>query len=222
MSKPINPIHRSLSHKRFSCVAISGIGSHPFGSWQPHGGNKEFMWIRDTLPSVLPQSRMILYGYDTDMRQTTSFQKVEDLAISLVKNLRLLRDSSMVNRGLIFLAHSLGGIVLKQALVSLAESKGMIEWGIVEALTGAIFFGVPNYGMEISHLRSITDGMPNGDLVEQLRYEAPFLKRLEDKFSRQVKVGRLSKMSFFWGYETKESRVVVVSLTYKKSLSHNI
>ncbi|KAI0378260.1 hypothetical protein F5Y04DRAFT_284018 [Hypomontagnella monticulosa] len=204
---PLNDVPQDDSE--FDCVAISGIGSHPFGSWQPHGGNKEFMWIRDTLPNVLPQSRMILYGYDTDMRQSTSFQKIEDIAISLVKNLRLLRDSSMVNRGLIFLAHSLGGIVLKQALVSLAESKGMIEWAIAETLTGAIFFGVPNHGMEISHLRAITDGKPNRGLIKQLRCDAPFLRLLEDKFSQQVTVGRFSKMSFFWGYETKESKVVV-------------
>lgn len=32
-----------------SCVIISGLASHPFGSWQPRGSDKFSKWIRDDL-----------------------------------------------------------------------------------------------------------------------------------------------------------------------------
>ncbi|KAI1341261.1 hypothetical protein F5Y15DRAFT_414378 [Xylariaceae sp. FL0016] len=206
---PLNEIYQDDCE--IDCVAISGIGSHPFGSWQPHGSNKEFMWLRDALPKLLPQARVVLYGYDTQLTNSSSFKRVEDIALSLVKDLRLVRNSAISQRDLVFLAHSLGGIVLKQALITLANSPGMIEWGHLESLAGALFFGVPNHGMVVSHLRAIADGMPNQRLVEQLRERSPYLARLEVDFSRTYEAGSLSKKLFFWGYETKESILPTVS-----------
>lgn len=99
----------------YDCITISGLASHPFGSWQPHGGDKSFMWIRDKLPQFLPMVRFATYGYETKLFPSTSFQSVPDLAISLVAVLRSCGWSSPTAKPLIFLAHSLGGAVLKQA-----------------------------------------------------------------------------------------------------------
>src|SRR5271167_3314652 len=61
-----------------SCIVLSGLASHPMGSWQPHGDNKSFMWIRDELPQYLPTIRFILYGYDTTLSPSNSFQTIPD------------------------------------------------------------------------------------------------------------------------------------------------
>ncbi|KAK7228386.1 hypothetical protein V2G26_000556 [Clonostachys chloroleuca] len=37
----LNDVDRQLH--RTDCIAISGLASHPFGSWQPHGYNKSFI-----------------------------------------------------------------------------------------------------------------------------------------------------------------------------------
>jgi hypothetical protein len=42
------------------------------------------MWLRDQLPHDLKQIRSILYGYDTKLLMSESFQTVEDLALSLI------------------------------------------------------------------------------------------------------------------------------------------
>ncbi len=75
----------SADHKS-SCIAISGLASHPFGSWQPKD-DKDFMWIRDELPEDMPGTKMFLYGYDTRLNHSASFQKMPELARELIDNL---------------------------------------------------------------------------------------------------------------------------------------
>ena len=188
-----------------SCITISGIGSHAFGSWQPSGGDKQFMWIRDALPKFFPFARPIIYGYDTQLCNAYSFQSVRDIALTLVNHLRVVVNSSPTKRALVFIAHSLGGIVLKEALVCLSCSPNTRDSELLEAISGAIFFGVPNYGMDTDHLIAQASGQPLQYLIEDLKEGSWYLKNLDHSFSS------LSRdKSFFWGYETKKSIIPVV------------
>lgn len=36
------------------CIAISGLASHPFGSWKHRESGSDFMWLRDRLPQDVP------------------------------------------------------------------------------------------------------------------------------------------------------------------------
>lgn len=80
------------------------------------------MWVRDTLPAHLPNVRAIVYGYDTKLVKSRSFQTIWDIAGTLRDRLLPLAYSTATSRPLVFLAHSLGGIILKKTLVLLADS----------------------------------------------------------------------------------------------------
>lgn len=120
-----------------SCVALSGLGGHAFGSFKERGGNH--MWLRDALPVDLPGVRVWIYGYDTKLAASTSFQDLEALASNFRRvlisarrrtSVRLRASTSLfsatyrlsANRQkavqphlpLVFIAHSLGGLVLKE------------------------------------------------------------------------------------------------------------
>jgi hypothetical protein len=171
------------------------------------------MWIRDALPKLFPFARPILYGYDTQLRNAYSFQRVRDIAVTLLNHLRAMVDASATKRPLVFITHSLGGIVLKEALVCLASSQQPHESKLLEAISGAIFFGVPNHGMVISHLVALASGGANTYLIEDLKEGSLYLKRLEGTFEGLSRNGeKLSQKNFFWGYETKESIIPVVRL----------
>ena len=74
----------------FSCIAVGGLSSHPFGSWKQRGG--QFMWLRDTLASSSNGVRVLLYGYDTPLVQSESFQDIDDIGnkfCDFIKRLRL-------------------------------------------------------------------------------------------------------------------------------------
>ncbi|KAI1440544.1 hypothetical protein F5Y02DRAFT_402664 [Annulohypoxylon stygium] len=192
----LTPLREPTSDHCFDCIALSGLSSHPFGSWQPKKGDKRFMWIRDALPLDLPQIRPIIYGYETTLPRSKSFQTITDLASQLINQLASNGWTAMSAKPLVFLAHSLGGLVLKRAVVALANS-GYDDSAI--QIAGGIFFGVPNFGMEQSSFLSIAEGNPNEILVEDLSPHSPWLKGLEAQFNG---ISYLRKMNIFWGYET--------------------
>jgi hypothetical protein len=178
------------------------------GSWQPKGGDKSFMWIRDVLPEKIPFTRFVLYGYDTTIAESNSFQTVLDLAGSLIQVLMANGWASPTAKPFFLLVHSLGGVLLKQALVMLAGG-GTRETFLLDKIKGAIFFGVPSVGMPISHLRAMVEDQPNKILIDDLSDQSNFISNLEDQFSG---ISYIRRMKLFWAYETEMSHTVIVSI----------
>ncbi|KAI1868417.1 uncharacterized protein JN550_006333 [Neoarthrinium moseri] len=184
----LTPLHDPTSHVA-DCIAISGLASHPFGSWQPQGGSKTFMWIRDALPHSLPHVRPILYGYDTTLHGSSSFQSIFDIALGLINQLKAHGWSSPNCKPLAFLAHSLGGIVLKQAFIALAN-KIERDDPILRS----------------SHLMALVEGQPNRALVADLSPDSLYLQQLDVQFNG---ISCLQEALLFWCYETQKSPTVV-------------
>lgn len=165
------------------------------------------MWLRDQLPHDLNQIRSILYGYDTKLLMSESFQTVEDLALSLIARLDSIGRSLLSAKPLVFLAHSLGGIVLKRALVEMANSNVKQNF-MLDAVREIILFGVPNRGMRMSHLLSMVDGRPNAGLVEILSPESTYLPKLDEQFSGIMLLRKIRPISV---YETARTQVLTVN-----------
>jgi hypothetical protein len=164
------------------------------------------MWLRDALPPDVPSIRTILYGYDTTLGGSESFQTIQDIAISFVALLATARPAVLSTKPMLFLAHSLGGIILKHALLEMANSEPRRY--IFDGVRAVIFFGVPHKGMEIKHLRAMICDQPNGTLVSDLSSESSYLRILDDQFSGLA----LQSVRVFSIFETKQSPTVRVSL----------
>jgi len=124
------------------------------------------MWLRDGLPQDVPHTRVITYGYDTTLCGSKSAQGIDDLARSMVKKLEAIRQLGPRCKPIVFLAHSLGGIVLKRAITLMAKSGAVSQdLSLLFCLVHRIiFFGVPSRGMRISHLLPMVQGQPNKPL----------------------------------------------------------
>lgn len=46
------------------------------------------MWLRDALPLDIPNARILIYGYDTQLVRSSSFQNLSDLGRALQIDLR--------------------------------------------------------------------------------------------------------------------------------------
>ncbi|VUC24512.1 unnamed protein product [Clonostachys rosea] len=185
------------------CIAISGLASHPFGSWQPHGDDKSFMWIRDELPKSLPGIRTIIYGYKSELLGSESFQTINDIALSFIHQLKT-GGWHLDSKPVVFLAHSLGGLVLKEAIVQIARSTDVVS--ILTKFKGAIMFGVPNLGMHQSYLMTMTKGQANESLSQDLSREngSAYLRQLNKSFDG---LSILQSARIYWAYETRETRI---------------
>lgn len=184
------------------CIAISGLASHPFGSWQPHGDDKTFMWIRDEASRLISGTRMLLYGYNSQLIKSESFQKISDISLGLIHQLKYGGWGLPSSKPIVFLAHSLGGIVLKDAILQIAGLQ--LYASILDKVKGAIMFGVPSLGMHQSHLMMMTEGRPNEILVQDLSRDngSAYLRDLNTRFDG---LAFLKRATIYWAYETKES-----------------
>lgn len=96
-------------------IAISGLNGHAFGSFKERGGS--YMWLRDSLAKHLPQARVLIYGFDSRLAGSRSFQDIEALASRFRNHVRAVRrhaKAGVTPRPLIFIAHSLGGLIVKE------------------------------------------------------------------------------------------------------------
>jgi hypothetical protein len=134
-----------------------------------------------------------------------SFQTIDDIAIAFIHKLKSVNRSSLSAKPLLFLAHSLGGIVLKHALVLLANSENLKF--MLDTVNGAIFFGVPNRGMNMSHLLPMVEGQPNVSLIRLLSPDSQYLSDLDEQFSS---ISTFRNVLILSAYETKRSQTTKV------------
>ncbi|TID01835.1 Protein SERAC1 [Colletotrichum higginsianum] len=124
-------------------IAIPGLGCHPFSVWQEDPSASTYMWLRDDPALLATGTQILLYGYDSGHQSSNGPASIDDIAISLISALRDIGRSSPSAKPVVFLAHSMGGVVLKQCLVELANTS-QSELFILRSVKMCIFLAVPN------------------------------------------------------------------------------
>lgn len=139
-------------------VFVHGLNGHPYSTWASKSGNNVF-WPVDLLPEILESKRvrLLTYGYNAGVHAFTDgtsndriHHHAETLASSLAAN-RSLREC--LERPIIFVCHSLGGLVVKRALIHCENvSSEKIEHlrSIYVSTYGILFLGTPHNGSDIA------------------------------------------------------------------------
>ncbi|KAH7129663.1 ankyrin repeat-containing protein, partial [Dactylonectria estremocensis] len=196
----ITPLYEDKNGADVDIIAVPGLGSHALGSWK--SPNSDDVWLRDFLPKDVPNIRVLLYGYDTTLPGSLSKQSIEDLGGALLEQIIAYRASDGTShRPIIFTGHSLGGLLIKEALVRARRRRSNANSDLSKASYGLLFFGVPNLGLRNNQLRTLVRGQPNEALIHDLLVDSDsepstFLKRLADQFSESCK-GHYRVVTFF-------------------------
>ncbi|KAL6158765.1 hypothetical protein ACJBU6_02866 [Exserohilum turcicum] len=97
-------------------VAVHGLNGHRDKTWTATNG---VQWLRDLLPNDIPNARVFCWGYNANTHgKHLSCQYLYDHAKTLVSELCLQRAlTGTTRRPIIFVAHSLGGIIIKSEIV---------------------------------------------------------------------------------------------------------
>ncbi|KAL9487937.1 hypothetical protein ACSS6W_000214 [Trichoderma asperelloides] len=177
----MTPLHNGGgSDARVDIIAVTGLAGHAFGSWKSK--NEPHMWLRDFLPQSVPNARIFTYGYDTKICDSQSEASILELGKTLLESIKITRGKNAKDRPLIFIAHSLGGLVVKEALVRAATGNEAYQT-ISRSCYALMFFGVPHRGLNNLSLMSMVKGQPNESLVRDLSESSRFLSSLHEDFN---------------------------------------
>ncbi|KAI1168207.1 Alpha/Beta hydrolase protein [Nemania serpens] len=133
---------------KLDIIAVHGLNGHYRNTWtyKPESP-AETIWLADILPDKLPGCRVMSYEYDASV-ESMSVGTIRDIARNMFEQLKDKReDPAYSDIPIVFIGHSLGGIVIKQALV-LAEQSEHDFPGMIEHTKGIVFFGTPHRGAD--------------------------------------------------------------------------
>ncbi|KAK2599136.1 hypothetical protein QQS21_005397 [Conoideocrella luteorostrata] len=189
-------------------VALHGLNGHYRKTWTTTGAaGKNVNWLKDMLPQHIPNARIMSFGYDSSVQFSKSTSGINEFAEGLLADLMTCRNSNKEKeRPLIFICHSLGGIVFKQALVRARERDHFTS--LLRQIRGVAFFGTPHAGSTSAKfgeilatiLKASTLGAnTNSKLVADLKSKSETLRGISKSFVDRSKALRI--LSF---YETEK------------------
>jgi hypothetical protein len=163
------------------------------------------MWLRDSLPQSAAGVQVFLYGYDAEFRDVDGPTSVESIAISLISGLRGIGQSSLSAKPVVFLAHSLGGLVLKQCLIELANA-GQSEMFMLQRVKACVFLAVPNRLPGPGELAAMVSSERFGGLLRELQ-AARNVGYISSMSGMLAGVAQANQIRLCSGYETMETAI---------------
>ncbi|KAH8151561.1 uncharacterized protein LAJ45_04182 [Morchella importuna] len=197
-------------------IAVHGLHGDAYKTWtaKPEkAGGAEVMWLRDLLPTEIPNARILAYGYDSDPGKFlggASTSMVHHHAFTLVSELYFFRRREHERRRpIIFVCHSLGGIVVKRALIysnSCNLSHNVHLRAIKVSTYGVLFLGTPHMGSDLAKWGKMAEMIfrlvtpkalvdSNSALLKTLESNSETLQNITDNF---LGISRDFKLFFCW------------------------
>lgn len=159
-------------------------------------GQREVFWPRDLLKQDFPTARIMTFGYNSTIlhalgaaNQGNISSHARNLLYELESKRRLAPD-----RHLVFIVHSLGGIIVKEALRRSEVDPDPKIKKILNSTTGVFFFGTPHrgskdwasFGEGITKVASLLLGRDSNDqIIHALVPTGPELDLCRESFVTQ-------------------------------------
>ncbi|KAK4164656.1 putative kinesin light chain, partial [Cladorrhinum sp. PSN259] len=193
-------------------VAVHGLNfkgsvNHAQETWMK--GDK--LWLKDFLPASLPRpARVMLFAYNSSPAIEASAIKLDDHAKKLLHWLHLEREDEQ--RPIVFICHSLGGLVVKQALVEAKLDESYKS--IFEATCLLAFFATPHQGGNYASVGHVAAKIARTVLIAPSNDLLSALKKSSDEATRRFEQARhLSEkclvISFFEGKPHGKTGIIV-------------
>jgi hypothetical protein len=210
-----------------SIIFVHGLTGGRISTWSMPSETEP--WPKKFLSKSIPQARISTFGYDAEvvnLWNMSSQNGVRDHARKLVNALVVLREDSPsvwfsspvcnntnliahqdYGAPIIFIAHSLGGLVCEEALVLLSQSTTDSHRRLWSGPLGIMLIGVPHGGSALAKWaeRSATllPRQVNKKLLQVLRTDSELLSRLQEDFQVAISARRerLSKVQIACFFE---------------------
>ncbi|RFN46776.1 protein serac1 [Fusarium flagelliforme] len=157
-------------------VLVHGLNGQPDTTWT---ANNNVFWPLDLLPAALKDSHanIMVYGYNADVYsscndRTPSSNFIHQHAQSLVTNLTFHRRSEGTFKNpIIWVCHSLGGILVKRALLYSSDTHEphlQDLRSIFVSTFGLIFLGTPHIGSDAASWGLVLQAMADAVIPKRV------------------------------------------------------
>ncbi|KAM0255136.1 hypothetical protein ACHAQJ_006059 [Trichoderma viride] len=173
-------------------IAIHGLNGHPEKTWTDMTTKANWLCDIDCLPKDVPNARILSFGYNSASYFSRADADVQDFASELLAAIKARRRSNAEkHRPIMFICHSLGGLVFKQAIVR-AHEQDQFYLTLLKNIQGVIFFATPHKGSSLAFwdlignriVQASTLGFTtNPKLSKDLKVDSKMLKRISDSFA---------------------------------------
>lgn len=167
-------------------IFVHGLGGDAFGTWHPQGKKDDdqswLYWLGQDLPDVG------IWSIDYEVEPSAWKGNAMPLTDRAANILELLNVNNIGKHPIIFVTHSLGGLLVKQMFRTASDRQDK-EWkNIVEKTRGIVFLSTPHSGSNIANWVSYFGNILRKTVsVEELKASSPQLLGLNiwfmDNFS---------------------------------------
>ena len=167
-------------------VFVHGLNGHPYKTWSTQ--KPQVFWPADLLPKEIEVPiRVLTFGYNAKpaaFLDGASTDRVHNHGESLIAKLVANRNrKKALERPLIFVCHSLGGIVVKSALVHSRDVQNVDTErlrSVYISTAGILFMGTPHNGSDLASWGTLLQSICSAVLPKKLfDSQSDLIKALE-------------------------------------------
>ena len=195
----------SGAHASVDVIFVHGLTGDPQQTWQTPE-TKEF-WP-EWLCEDVPEASVYTLGYPASVFAKWA-KKEMDLHERAVSILEYVTATGLGTRPIIFVAHSLGGLLVKEILRTSNECRDD-GWRKITSQTKFVaFLATPHLGAELAAILKFAAAQLISHHVEKLSNDTGFLKNLNDAYRDIAAEHGIETIAYFEKYKTKGAAIVV-------------
>lgn len=172
------------------------------------GADRNPLWLRDFLKEDFPNARVYSMGYNSKVAFGFGTGRLDSFARELLINIQRTRETEdEKQRPILFVCHSIGGLVVTKALLVAYVAKVQYYKNILDSTTGVLFLGTPHAGSDSAALaKPLVDiahivlpriwGTVRKDLVASLERNGSELLELSGQFRSMIDKENIQVFSF--------------------------
>lgn len=202
--------NENTERQNVDIIFVHGLGGDWQNSWMC-SQNVESFWPK-WLTIDLPRSCVWSLGYPAPKTKWTD----KGSNVSMVDRSKMILDYLCNNeigyRPIVFIAHSLGGLLVKK-LLHISDTMKISKWEqLRDSVIGVVFIGTPHSGSNLSNLASALPLYRPSEVTKGLSAHCPHLEELGEWY-RQNAINLNIKTCAYAESEKVEGQILVVDRT---------
>ncbi|WP_417834344.1 ABC-three component system protein [Thalassospira xiamenensis] len=186
-------------------IFVHGLTGDPHKTWVWEGGDQS--WLID-LGSDLNKANVWTLGYPASLfvQWAKKEMNIYDRAGNVLEQ---LASKGVGQRPIVFVAHSLGGILVKQIVLRSKDSDDENWKSVSEAVEKIIFLATPHSGADLANVLKLVAPRLKSSHVALLSGENGELDSLSDRYRSFVNSGKIKTVAYHELYKTRGASIVV-------------